>query len=175
MIYSLDENNSLLGYLPFVFFSHPQIHFIFRVDLGDRIIRISDFLTGQSFQSHKYSHFWWKYHYLPCVNPYWQIMENSSRNFSEIFIFRVVTQAVLLENSSIKNHEYLFSFFFNSGASHRPFYWKTHPAQMLHIIYGFSQKDEWMSFPVKRPVWRPGKWKFQKHFWMSFPWFADKG
>ena len=44
-------------------------------------------------------------------NPYWQIMENSSRNFSEIFIFRVVTQAVLLENSSIKNHEYLFSFF----------------------------------------------------------------
>ena len=35
-------------------------------------------------------------------NPYWQIMENSSRNFSEIFIFRVVTQAVLLENSSIR-------------------------------------------------------------------------
>ena len=38
-------------------------------------------------------------------------MENSSRNFSEIFIFWGVTQAVLLENSSIKNHEYLFSFF----------------------------------------------------------------
>ena len=37
-------------------------------------------------------------------------MENSSKNFSGIFIFRVVTQAVLLENSSIKNHEYLFSF-----------------------------------------------------------------
>ena len=33
-------------------------------------------------------------------NPYWQIMENSSRNFSKIFIFWVVTQAVLLENSS---------------------------------------------------------------------------
>ena len=31
-----------------------------------------------------------------------QIMENSSRIFSEIFIFRVVTQAVLLENSSIR-------------------------------------------------------------------------
>ena len=28
------------------------------------------------------------------LNPYWQIMENSFRNFSEIFIFRVVTQAV---------------------------------------------------------------------------------
>ena len=35
-----------------------------------------------------------------CLNPYWQIMENSSRNFSEIFIFWVVTQTVLLENSS---------------------------------------------------------------------------
>ena len=33
-------------------------------------------------------------------NPYLQILENSSRNFSEIFIFWVVTQAVLLENSS---------------------------------------------------------------------------
>ena len=36
-------------------------------------------------------------------------------------------------------------------------------------------KIEWMSFPVKRPVWRPGKWKFQKNFWMSCPWFANKG
>ena len=36
------------------------------------------------------------------INPYWQIIENSSRNFSEIFIFRMVTQAVLLENSSIR-------------------------------------------------------------------------
>ena len=36
------------------------------------------------------------------------------------------------------------------------------------------KKFEWMSFPVKRPVWRPGKWKFQKNFWMSFPWFANK-
>ena len=39
------------------------------------------------------------------INPYWQIMENSSRNFPKIFIFWVVTQAVLLENSSIKNHD----------------------------------------------------------------------
>ena len=36
----------------------------------------------------------------PNINPYLQILENSSRNFSEIFIFWVVTQAVLLENSS---------------------------------------------------------------------------
>ena len=66
------------------------------------------------------------------INPYLQILENSSKNFSEIFIFWVVTQAVLLENSSsffskfqfwgitqtvllenssIKNHGHLFSFF----------------------------------------------------------------
>ena len=59
-------------------------------------------------------------------NPYWQILENSSRNFSKILIFWVVRQAVLLENSS--------SFFFrnlNSGASHRPFYWKTHPLKIM--------------------------------------------
>ena len=43
------------------------------------------------------------------INPYCQMMENSSRIFSEIFIFRVLAEAVLLQNSSIKNHEYLFS------------------------------------------------------------------
>ena len=40
-------------------------------------------------------------------------MENSSRNFSEIFIFRVVTQAVLMENSSMNNHEYVPIHFFS--------------------------------------------------------------
>ena len=34
------------------------------------------------------------------LNPYWQIMENSFRNFPDIFIFRVVRQVVLLEKSS---------------------------------------------------------------------------
>ena len=34
------------------------------------------------------------------VNPYCQILENSSRNFSKILIFRVMTQTVYLENSS---------------------------------------------------------------------------
>ena len=33
-------------------------------------------------------------------NPYCQILENSSRNFSKIFNFRVMTQTVYLENSS---------------------------------------------------------------------------
>ena len=84
----------------------------------------------------------------------------------------------------------------------RPFYWKTHPSKNLywvpiqlkktgheldrftekliqtkfHISYMVSvKKIDWMSFPVQRPVWRPGKWKFKKIFWMSFPWFANKG
>ena len=62
-----------------------------------------------------------------------------------------VTQAVLVENSSWPNVTY-------------------------HIWYMVSvKKCEWMSFPVKRSVWRPGRWKFQKNFWMSFPWFANKG
>ena len=46
--------------------------------------------------------------FLKIINPYWQIVENSSGNFSEIFIFRAGTQAVLLENSSMKNHVYHF-------------------------------------------------------------------
>ena len=35
-----------------------------------------------------------------------------------------------------------------SGKFLRPFYWKTHPDQMLHILYGYSQKirmDEFFS------------------------------
>ena len=57
-----------------------------------------------------------------------------------------ISETLLLENSSNRQSE-------NSGASHRPFYWKTHPDQILHIIYGFSQKFGWMNFPIKRPVW----------------------
>jgi len=69
--------------------------------------------------------------WVSTINPYLQILENSSRNFSEIFIFWVVTQAVPPENSSrhfskfhfwgvtqaaspenpsTKNHGHLFSF-----------------------------------------------------------------
>ena len=38
--------------------------------------------------------------YVPRLITMDCFLENSSRNFSEIFSFRVVTQAVLLENSS---------------------------------------------------------------------------
>ena len=74
----------------------------------------------------------WKF-----VNPYWQIMENSSRNFSKIFIFWVVTQAVLLENSSIKNHR---------------FYWN-------HIWYVTFGLDE---FSSKTFCVTPQNWNFEK-------------
>ena len=37
------------------------------------------------------------------LNSYCHIMETSSIIFSEIFIFRVMSQTVLMENSSIKN------------------------------------------------------------------------
>ena len=50
------------------------------------------------------------------LTPYWQILENSSRNFSEIFIFRVVTQA--WETHALKIMS-TYSVFFNSWASHR--------------------------------------------------------
>ena len=56
---------------------------------------------GQVYISHEFlvHRFLWR---SIVINPYWQIMENSSRNFPEIFIFRVVTRAVSLENSSIQ-------------------------------------------------------------------------
>ena len=55
-------------------------------------------------------------------------MENLSRNFSEIFIFRVVKQTVLLENSSIG----IFS------------------SKTACVTPQNSPIDHWMSFPVKR-------------------------
>ena len=49
--------------------------------------------------------------FFSIINPYLQILENSSRNFSEIFIFWVVTQAVLLENSSSQFFKSFFNLF----------------------------------------------------------------
>ena len=42
---------------------------------------------------------WLTYHFAYAVlNPYCQIMENSSRNFSKILIFRVMSQIINLKN-----------------------------------------------------------------------------
>ena len=79
-------------------------------------------------------------------------MENSSRNFSEIFNFRVVTQAVLLENSSIWifywNHIQYVTFGLDEFSS------KTVQAGPSSSRPGFKKTELmifwWMSFPVKR-------------------------
>ena len=94
--------------------------------------------------------------------------------YSVFFKNRVVSKTVSLENSS--NHQLE-----NSWASHRPFYWKTHPDQMLHIIYGFSQKiwmDEFSSKTKLNDLWyswflmdkfsskTPHNWNFEKNGWV---------
>ena len=78
--------------------------------------------------------------------------------------FWEMSWTVLLENSSNRQLE-------NLGAWHRPYYWKTHPDHFMISV----KKFEWMSFPVKWSDSWPEKWKFQKHFWISFPWFDNKG
>ena len=79
------------------------------------------------------------------INPYWQISgtflrpfywkTHPSKNHEYPYSFlknRVVTQTVLLENSSNRHLE-------NSGASHRPFYWKTHPKESIQAKIIFYQ------------------------------------
>ena len=129
-------------------------------------------------------------HNLVTINPYWQIMENSSRIFSEIFIFR--TQAVLLENSSIffeisilGRHTGRFTgklihFFrnFNSGASHRLFHWKTHPLKIMSTYSVFFNSGAshrpfyWKTHPFEFFDWNH-KWyvrfDLESRFWISFP------
>ena len=99
-------------------------------------------------------HFWDRFTHEYSVNHEYPL---------SFFKNRVVSYIVLLENSSNRQFE-------NSGASHIPFYWKTHPnliqmddlssktAIMTPPNWNFEKK--WMSFPVKRPVWRSRKWKF---------------
>jgi len=65
-------------------------------------------------------------------NPDWQIMENLSRNFKK---FRGVTQAVLLENSSLRYVTFGLDEFF---------------CRMASVTPQNSLIDDWMSFPVKR-------------------------
>ena len=57
------------------------------------------------------------------LNSYSQIMENSSIIFSEILIFRVMSQTVLLEN-----HPNFFEISI-LGSWARPFYWKIYPSK----------------------------------------------
>ena len=78
-----------------------------------------------------------------------------SANFWEI------SETVVLEISFNRQLE-------NSGASHRPFYWKTHPDQMLHIIYGFSQKIRMDEFSSKTACVTTWKMKISENFLDEF-------
>ena len=74
-----------------------------------------------------------------------------------------------LENSS--NRQLLE----NSGVSHRPFYWKTHPDQMSHIIYGFSQKIRMDEFSSKTVCVTPQLKKTQNRYsWSLMDEFSSK-
>ena len=95
-------------------------------------------------------------------NPFWQIMENSSRILSEIFIFQVVTQASLLENSSKRKHFVENNISRILGCHPDRFSGKLIQTK-CYISYMVSvKKIEWMSFPVKRPGWHPENENFRQ-------------
>ena len=64
---------------------------------------------------------------------------------------------------SIKNHE---STFLKTASWARPFYWKTHPDQLLHIIYGFTKISGWVfhDLPIRVKV---HTW-YRTVFWRNF-------
>ena len=80
---------------------------------------------------------------------------NSSRLFSEISDFRSVTPTDVLKTDPTMNK------FSRNRSSLCPGNWK-----IEKIL------DE---FPRNLSVSHPGKLKFRKNFWMSFPGFANKG
>ena len=69
--------------------------------------------------------------------PYWKIMENSSRNLSEIFIFWVVHTDC-----------------FTGKLIHSNLYLLVHWNHIWYVTYHMWHLV-WMSFPVIRSVWRP--------------------
>ena len=90
------------------------------------------------------------------LNTYWQILENSSRNFSEISVFWAMAQTVSLTKSSNFFSKFHFS---------RPFYLSMDELsnntvcvtsrKLWNSIFRLNSLF-WMSFPVIK-------------FWMSFP------
>ena len=89
------------------------------------------------------------------VNPYCQILENSSRNFSKIFIFRVVTQTVYLENSS--------NFFSKFQI------WGRDPDRLPGKLIHWKIMSTYSVFLLNIGAWaRPISGKLV-HIWMNFP------
>ena len=80
----------------------------------------------------------------------WSFIKSTMSQVSE-GIFSVgfpLQKNLTLIGKSWKTHPEIFLKFSFIGSSHIPFYWKTHPGKILHIIYGFSQKiriDEFSS------------------------------
>ena len=86
-------------------------------------------------------------------------MENSSRNSSEIFIFKVMSQTVLLENSCIRISWVPIHLFSNIGSWARP-----------HDIWIISYHIIWYSFPVAHdPIFEKNWIKLIFFWWISFP------
>ena len=67
------------------------------------------------------------------LNPHWQILENSSRNFSENSVFWGVRKTVLLENSPNFFQNFRFR-----GMSSTDF-WKTHPTKFFEYVVSFCK------------------------------------
>ena len=91
------------------------------------------------------------------LNPYWQILVNSYRNFSEISGFRGHELDRFLENWSINFLWVHIQFLHNIGAWARPIFgklvhiWMSFPEIGLCHAHIFKIKD-WMSFPKKKTV-----------------------
>ena len=118
---------------PRFFANHPGCNVIFLIRLEVVLTLIGKFL----------GHFWDRFTGKLIQSSVWE--------------FWGVTQAVLLENSSKRKHlvENNISRILGCHTGH--FTGKLIQTK-CYISYMVSvKKFEWMSFPVKRPVWRPGK------------------
>ena len=73
------------------------------------------------------------------INPYWQILENSSKNFSEISVFRGVTQTDFW-----KTHPVLFRNFNFRGMSWTDF-WKIHASFFCKNLFSFCTISAYIS------------------------------
>ena len=121
-------------------------------------------------------------------------MENSSRNFPEIFIFQVVTQSVLLENSS-KRKDFVENNISRILGRHTGRFtgnliqtkcYKSYMVSVKTVCVPPQNWKNWISthdflmdeFSSKTVCVTTRKMKISEiflEFSMSFPWFANKG
>ena len=75
----------------------------------------------------------WKHSASTLVRTYWQILENSSKNVTEISVFRVVTQTDFW-----KTHPVFFRNFNFRGMSLNNI-WKIHPSIFCEYLFSFCK------------------------------------